>query len=554
MSGAGIAIAGRRGSLIAAVTGTDHKRIGAATVITALGFFFVGGVLALLMRTELAEPGMQVVSRGTYNELFTIHGSTMFFLFAVPMSIGVGIYMVPLQIGAAGIAWPRLALFGYWLFAAAGVIMYSGFLTASGAASFGWTAYYPLSSSAATPGNGADFWIVAVVLATAAVFLQAICLLGTIVRRRAPDMSLLRMPLFTWSEVVTCFMVVTTFPVLIVAMTLLFLDRHGVGIFTGSGGAVTYQHLFWFYGHPVVYIVFFPLVGVVGEVIATFSRRRFFGFRVTVLSLLAFSAISMSVWGHHMFTTQAVANNYFASTSTLLMIPAGVEYFAFLATMFRGRIRLASPMLFALGFVLLFLIGGLTGIFVGSPALDYNVHDTYFVVAHFHYTLFGGTVFGMFAAIHYWFPKLTGRMLDERLARAHAILMFTGALVTFIPMFFLGVDGMSRRVADYLPTDGLTTLNVIATVGAFTIFVSLLIFVVNVVRSLRLGAVAGPDPWQGQSLEWFTDSPPPAGNFTSLPPVRTYAPLLDLREQGLDPASLRRGPLGARDPVPEGAR
>ena len=545
MSGATVALRNGRASLVDALTGTDHKRIGLATVATAIGFFFVGGILALVMRTELASPGMDIVSEGTYNELFTIHGSTMFFLFAVPAAVGIGVYMVPLQIGAAGIAWPRLALLGYWLFAAGGVIMYSGFLTQGGAATFGWTAFFPLSDSNETPGMGADFWIVAVVLATTAVLLQAVCILATIVRRRAPGMSLLRMPLFSWSEVVTCFMVVASFPVLIVAMVLLFLDRQGVAIFTGSGGAVTYQHLFWFYGHPVVYVVFFPLVGVVGEVIATFSRRRFFGFKPTVLSLLVFSAISMSVWGHHMFTTQAVANDYFSSTSTLLLVPAGMEYFAFLATMVGGRIRLASPMLFALGFVLLFLIGGLTGIMVGSPPLDYNVHDTYFVVAHFHYTVFGGTVFGLFAAIHYWFPKLTGRMLDERLARLHAGLMFVGALVTFIPMFFLGIDGMSRRIADYLPTDGLTTLNVIATIGAFTIFASLLVFIVNVIRSLRLGAPAGPDPWKGQTLEWFTESPPPAGNFVSLPPVRTYAPLLDLREQGVDPAELRRRPAAA---------
>ena len=548
MSGAVTALRSGRGSLLDSVTGTDHKRIGVATTATAVGFFFAGGILALLMRTELAEPGMQVVGQGTYNELFTIHGSTMIFLFAVPAAVGIGVYVVPLQIGAAGIAWPRMALLGYWLFAAGGVIMYAGFLTETGAAEFGWTAYYPLSDSNASPGMGADLWIVAVVLATTAVLLQAVCILATIVRRRAPGMSLLRMPLFSWSEVVTCFMVVASFPVLIVAMVLLFLDRQGVGIFTGGGGAVTYQHLFWFYGHPVVYVVFFPLVGVVGEVIATFSRRRFFGFRTTVLSLLVFSAISMSVWGHHMFTTQAVANGYFSSTSTLLIVPAGIEYFAFLATMVGGRIKLASPMLFALGFVLLFLIGGLTGIFVGSPPLDYNVHDTYFVVAHFHYTLFGGTVFGLFAAIHYWFPKLTGRMLDERLARAQAILMFAGALITFIPMFLLGVDGMPRRVADYLPADGLTTLNVIATAGAFTIFVSLLVFVGNVVRSLRRGRPAGPDPWKGQTLEWFTESPPAAGNFVSLPPIRSHAPLLDLREDGVDPADLRT-PAVPPDPV-----
>ncbi len=382
-------------------------------------------------------------------------------------------------------------------------------------------------------------WIVAVVLATAAVFLQAICILGTIIRRRAPGMSLLRMPIFCWSEVVTCLMVSVSFPILVVAMILLFLDRHGVPIFTGSNGPVIFQELFWFYGHPVVYVVFFPLVGVVGEVIATFSRRRFFGYRVTVGSLLVFSAISMSVWGHHMFTTQAVSNHYFSLTSTALLVPAGVEYFAFLATMVGGRIRLASPMLFALGFVLLFLVGGVTGIFVGSPPLDYNVHDTYFVVAHFHYTLFGGTVFGMFAAIHYWFPKFTGRLMSEPLARAQAVLMFIGALVTFIPMFFLGVDGMPRRVADYLPTDGFTTLNLIATIGAFTIALSVLIFLVNLVRSLRWGERCGPDPWKGQTLEWFAESPPPATNFAALPPITSFAPLLDLRERGTDPASLR---------------
>jgi cytochrome c oxidase subunit 1 len=532
--------------LAEAVLDTDHKRIGAATVVTALGFFFVGGLLALLMRTELTAPGMQVVDQETYNQLFTMHGSTMFFLFAAPVAVGVGIYMLPLQIGAAGIVWPRLALLGYWLFATAGVIMYSGFLTESGAAKFGWTAFYPLSDSNETPGLGSDFWIIAVVLATIAVILQALCLLATVLRRRAPGMTLLRMPLFSWSEVVTCLMVLTAFPPLIVGMTLLFLDRHGVPIYSSAGGTNAYQHLFWFYGHPVVYVVFFPLVGAVGEAIATCSRRRFFGFKVTVISLLVFSAISMSVWGHHMFTQQNISTGYFSSTSTALMVPAGLEYFGFLATMVGGRIRLYSPMLFGLGFVLLFLIGGVTGIFLGSPPLDYNVHDTYFVVAHFHYTLFGGTVFGLFAAIHYWFPKVTGRMLDERLARAQAILMFVGALVTFIPMFFLGVDGMPRRIADYLPSDGFTTLNVVSTCGAGILAVSFLIFIVNVVRSVRLGAIAGPDPWKGQTLEWYTSSPPPRHNFDALPPIGSYAPLLDLREDGVDPAERRREQLEPR--------
>jgi cytochrome c oxidase subunit 1 len=331
-------------------------------------------------------------------------------------------------------------------------------------------------------------------------------------------------------------MVITGFPVLIVAMALLQLDRMGVSTYSSAPhGSITYQHLFWFYGHPVVYVVFFPLVGVVGETIATFSRRRFFGFRTTVLSLLLFSAISMSVWGHHMFATNQVSNEYFSLTSTLLLVPAGIEYFGFLATMAGGRIRFAPPMLFAIGFVLLFLIGGLTGIMVASPPLDYHVHDSYFVVAHFHYTLFGGTVFGLLTAIHYWFPKVTGRLLDERLARVSFVLIFVGALVTFMPMFFLGAEGMPRRVADYLPLHHWTTLNTLASLGALTIFLGFVVFLVNVVRSLRRGAPAGLDPWLGQTLEWATTSPPPRHNFGALPAIRSHTPLFDLREEGREP-------------------
>jgi cytochrome c oxidase subunit I len=526
----------RRATLLEVLSSTDHKRIGLLTTVTAFCFFLIGGSLALTMRAELARPGLQFLSDHTYNELFTMHGSSMFYLFAAPVVMGVGLYFVPLQIGAARLLWPRLALAGYWLFAAAGVMMYSGFLTEQGAATFGWTAFFPLSDSQATPGIGTDLWIIAVILATLGVILQALSLLATIVRLRAPGMTMLRMPLFAWSELVTVFMVITGFPVLVVTMTLLYMDRQGASIFSSSPeGQVTYQHLFWFYGHPVVYVVFFPLVGVVGETIATFSRRRFFGFRTTVVSLLLFSAISMSVWGHHMFATNQVSNRYFSLTSTILLIPAGIEYFGFLATMVGGRIRFASPMLFALGFVLLFLIGGLTGIMVASPPLDYHVHDTYFVVAHFHYTLFGGTVFGLFAAIHYWFPKVTGRLLDERLAKATFVLLFVGALAAFIPMFFLGSQGMPRRVADYLPLHHWTALNTLSTLGALTIFLGVLVFLVNVMRSLRLGTPAGPDPWQGQTLEWATPSPPPRHNFAALPPIRSHTPLFDLREQGEDP-------------------
>lgn len=514
---------------VLALTSTDHKRVGAAVVVAAFAFFALGGALALLLRTELASAELELLSRDTYNQVFTLHGSTMFFLFAAPVALGVGVYMVPLQLGAPEIVWPRLALLGLWLFLTGGAIMWSGFLTEGGAASFGWTAFYPLSDANATPGVGNDFWIIGVGLSQLAVILLGACVLATIVRRRAPGMTLLRMPLFCWSQVVTVFMIITSFPVLVVTMVLLWVDRNAGSVFDLPGGASTYQHLFWFYAHPLVYVVFFPLVGVVGEVIATFSRRRFFGYTATVLSLLAFAGLSTAVWGHHMFTQANVENRFFSATSTLIAVPAGIEYLAFIATMWGGRIRLGAPMLFALGFVLLFLIGGLTGIFVASPPLDYHAHDSYFVVAHFHYTLFGGTVFGLFAAVYYWFPKVTGRRLGELLGRWHAGLMFLGALLAFIPMFFLGHEGMPRRVADYAPFRGWEPLNVLSTVGAWLIFVSIALFAANVWRSLREGAVAGADPWEGQTLEWATASPPPRHNFVRLPPVRSYAPLLDLR-------------------------
>ena len=520
--------------MIELVASTDHKRIGLATAVTAVAFFLLAGLLALLMRAELTAPGMQVMREETYNQVFTMHGSTMFYLFAVPAVLGVALYFVPLQIGASELAWGRWALLGFWVYVSGGVIMWSGFLTQSGAAEFGWTAFYPLSDSAATPGSGTDFWVIGVVLATGGQIIQSAALLATIVRLRAPGMTLMRMPLFTWSIVPTIFMVIVAFPVLVVAFSLLYLDRNGAHIYSIPGGTETFLHLFWFYGHPVVYVVFFPLVGAVGEVIATFSRRPFFGLHVTVISLLLFAALSTSVWGHHMFTMQTVNNRFYSWTSTSLVVPAGIEYFAFIATMIGGSIRLRAPMLFALGFVLLFLIGGLTGIFVGSPPLDYHVHDTYFVVAHFHYTLFGGTVFGLFAAIYYWFPKVTGRLLGETLGRWQAALMFAGALLAFIPMFLLGHDGMPRRVANW-DDAAWRTPNIVATVGAFTIGLAMVLFVVNVLRSLRVGRLAGADPWEGQTLEWATSSPPPRENFDVLPPVRGYAPLLDLRHEGHEP-------------------
>jgi cytochrome c oxidase subunit 1 len=509
---------------------TDHKRLAGLIAVTAFAFFLVGGVMALVMRVELAAPGMQVVSKAGYAELFSMHGSTMIYLFITPIALAVGLYLVPLQIGAAELALPRMALAGFWLYLGGGLMTYVGFVTDQGPDQSGWTAFAPLSDSPFTPGPGMDLWVLGVGLVALGQILWAIALLATVARRRAPGMTMLRMPPLTWGVVVACLLVVFGFPALVVAMTLLYIERRSGGVFTGTVGAVDYQHLFWFYGHPVVYVMFFPFVGAVLEVIATFSRKRVFGYRTMVVSLLLFTALSMSVWAHHMFATGQVANKYFAVMSTALVLPAGLEYFSMLATMVGGSILLRTPMLFALGFVIHFLVGGLSGIFVASPPLDYHVHDSYVVVAHFHYTIFGGSVFGLFAAAYYWLPKLTGRLLDERLGRLHFWLTVIGLNVTFLPMFWLGYDGMARRIPDYPASTGWETVNTIETVGAFVAALSVLVFVVNVVLSLRRGLPAGPDPWEGQTLEWATTSPPPRHNFDELPPIRSHAPLLDIRQ------------------------
>ncbi|MGI8580446.1 MAG: cytochrome c oxidase subunit I [Solirubrobacteraceae bacterium] len=527
------------GGIMEWVGGTDHKALGRRIFTTAFAFLLAAGLLGALMRTQLLSPTGGVVSQQGYNELFTIHGSTMFYLFATPAALALGVYLVPLQIGAAGLAAPRVALAGWWLVVVSGVTMWAGFLTQQGAGAAGWYAFDPLSDNPSTPGIGMDFWILGVILAGVGAMLIAGCVLATIAGKRAPGMTMLRLPVFSWTMVVTCLMVLTAFPALVVAMGLLYAQRHLGGIFTTPDGPVAYQHLFWFFGHPVVYVVFFPFLGAVAEVISTFSGRRWFGYKAFIVSLLAFTALSMSVWGHHMFTTGTIPNKYFSLTSTLLLVPAGVEYFDSLATMWRGRIRLATPMLFALGFLLMFLIGGVTGIWIGSPPLDYHATDSYFIVAHFHYTLFGGSVLGMFAAIYYWFPKVTGAMLGPKLGKVHFALTMVGLNLTFLPMFFLGQEGMPRRVPVYPEHPGWQGLNVLASIGAYVLVLSFLVFLVNLRRSLRRRhrVAAGPDPWGGMTLEWATTSPPPLHNFDALPPVESYAPLLDVRERIEDGAA-----------------
>jgi cytochrome c oxidase subunit I len=509
---------------------TDHKRVATTACATAFLFFLAGGVLALLMRTQLAADG-GVVSQDSYNELFTMHGSTMIYLFVVPVALAAGLYLVPLQVGAAEVAAPRAALAGLWLFLSGGVTMWSGFLTSTGAAKASWWGFDPLSDSVHSPGAGMELWIFGVILVTVGQAIWAGCILATALRRRAPAMTLMRMPVFTWSMVATSLLTVFAFPVLVVALALLWTQRNFGGVFVGDLGAVDYQQLFWFYGHPVVYVMFFPFVGMVGEILATFSSRRFFGYSLFVVAILSFAGLSMTVWAHHMFTMGQVTNKYFSLTSTALVVPAGIEYFDFLATVWRGRLRFTVAFWFALAFVAQFLIGGLTGVIVASPPLDYHLNMSYFVVAHFHYTIFAGSAFALFGGIFYWFPKATGALLGEGLGRVQLVVMAIGTNLTFFPMFILGEEGMTRRIAAYPRSSGWLALNQVETAGAFLIAVATAIFLANVAISLRRRVPAGDDPWQAQTLEWATTSPPPRLNFRSLPPIRSYAPLLDLRLQ-----------------------
>lgn len=531
------------------LTSTDHKRIGVLTAGLAMVLFFAMGALALVMRAQLARPGGQVLTNQAYNEIFTIHGSGMIYLVITPIAIAFGVYLVPLQVGAPSIAAPRLALLGFWLYAFGAFAMLSGFATSTGAADSGWTAYAPLSTSAYSPGHGADLWILGTFLSGLGMIFQGWSVLWTALRKRAPGMTMLRMPVFTWSMVATCLMVLGAFPSLLAAMAMLALGRMDPAVYGSNLWTIGYQHVFWFYGHPVVYVMFFPFVGAVAEVVSTFAARRFFGYTATVLALLAFAALSMSVWGHHMFATNQAANDYYSLTSISLLIPAGLEYFGILATLIGGRLRFPTPMLFALAFIPQFLVGGLTGIMVGTPVVDYHVTDSFFVVAHFHYTLMAGSVFGMFAGVYFWFPKVTGYRLSEAWGKAHFWLLALGTNLTFLPMFWLGFDGMPRRIATYPASSGFGPLNLVASAGAGVLGLAMACFAFNVAWSLRARVPATDDPWRAHTLEWATTSPPPAYNFAAghpIPRVRSYAPLLDLRER------TKTVPAGHTDGVRDG--
>jgi cytochrome c oxidase subunit 1 len=526
----------RSAGWLGGLTSTDHKRIGLNLGLCSLVFFLVGGVMALIIRAQLATPNSHVVSNNTYDALFTMHGSTMIYLFVTPMAVAMAVYLVPLQVGANAIVGPRVTLAGFWIWLSGGLVMQSGWLTAGGPGRDGWFSYIPLSENSYTPGFGQNLWVIGVLLAVAGMMIMGGCVLATILWRRAPGMALLRMPVFTWTALVTVLMIVGAFPVLVVTMALLFIQRTtGLTIFSGFTGTIDYQDMFWFFGHPLVYVMFFPFLGAAAEAIATSANRRWFGYQAFVISMMAFVTLSMSVWAHHMFTTGGVTNQYFALTSTALIVPAGIEYFDMVGTLIGGRLVMRCSMLFGLVFFIQFLIGGLSGIFTASPVLDYSANDTYFIVAHFHYTIFAGSLFGFFAGVYHWFPKITGAMLRERLGKIQLAVMVVGTNLTFFPMFLVGLDGMPRRIARYPQHPGWITLNDLSTAGSGIIAIGVLIFLANLFVSLRHRVPAGDDPWQGQSLEWATSSPPPPLNFDRpLPPIRSFAPLLDLREAAAD--------------------
>jgi cytochrome c oxidase subunit 1 len=519
-------------TLVAWLTTTDHKAIGVAYAVTAGVFLVIGGALAGIIRTELAAPGMQIVDEQTYNSVFTIHGSVMVFLFAVPFGFALANYLIPLQIGAPDLAFPRLNALSYWLYLFGGVIMLLGFLTDGGAAAFGWTAYPPLSGPVGSPGLGADMWIVAVILTGTSGTLGAVNIITSVTMLRAPGMTMFRMPILTWNLFLTSTMVLIAFPVLSGALVMLEADRQfGTHFYdpTDGGSPILFQHLFWFFGHPEVYIVALPFFGVITEIIPVFSRRPIFGYRGLILASLTITALSTSVWAHHMFVTGQVVLPFFAATSLLIAVPTGVKVFNWIGTMWGGSLQFDPPMLFAVGFLVTFVAGGLTGVMLASPTLDFQLSDTYFVVAHFHYVMGGTVVFALFAGVHFWWPKVTGRMLSKRLGQWHFWLLFVGFNLTFFVMHILGRRGMPRRVGDYPAGQGLEGLNQIASIGYLVQAASFVPFVIAVVRSLRSPATVGADPWEANSLEWATTSPPPVHNFTWLPPIRSERPVFDLR-------------------------
>jgi cytochrome c oxidase subunit I+III len=521
--------------ILAWLSATGHKTTGRRFVLTSFGFFIAAGVLAVLMRLQLAVPENDLIGPDLYNQIFSVHGTAMMFLFAVPVMQGVAIYLVPLMVGAREIAFPRLASFALWMLLFGGLLLFVSLLLDMGAEA-GWFAYVPLSGPEYSPGKRSDVYAQTITFSEISAIAAAVCLITTILKMRAPGMSLNRMPLFVWASLVTAFMILFAMPSVMMASTFLIMDRLiGTHFFNPAEGGdpLLWQHLFWFFGHPEVYIIFIPALGMVSHIVEAFARRPVFGYVPMVLSLAATAFLGFGLWVHHMFASNVpqLGASFFTAASMMIAIPSGIQIFCWLATLWDGRLVIRTPLLFVFGFIFTFVLGGMTGVMLAAVPLDLQVHDTYFVVAHFHYVLIGGAVLPLFGALYYWIPKVTGRMLDERLGQLNFWLMVIGVNLTFFPMHQLGLEGMTRRVYTYPPEMGWDRLNLIATVGGVLVALSVLLFLFNLLRSLSIGRLAGPDPWGSPGLERATSSPPPEFNF-ALPPVVTgRSPLWEAGEE-----------------------
>ena len=542
------------------LTTVDHKRIGKLYFWTAFCFFLVGGIEALLIRSQLAQPNGHIVDARTYNELFTMHGTTMIFLALMPLSVAFFNFIVPLQIGARDVAFPRLNAFSYWVFLLGGIFMnlswFVGPLFHAGRLSVapngGWFGYANLTERQFSIGPNIDFWLLGLQILGVSSLAGGFNFVITILNLRAPGMKMMRLPVFTWMTLVTSFLLITAFPVITVALAFLMFDRFfGTHFYQiGAGGdPVLWQHLFWIFGHPEVYILILPAMGIVSEVLPTFARKPLFGYTVVVYSGILIAFMGWGVWSHHMFSVGLgpIADAVFSSTTMLIAIPTGVKIFNWIATLWGGQIRFTTPLLFAVGFIAMFIIGGLSGVTHASPPADLQQTDTYYVVAHIHFVLFGGTVFGLFAGIYYWWPKMTGRLLSETLGKTHFWLMLIGMNLAFFPMHFIGLLGMPRRVYTYSPDLGVSTMNLVSTVGAFLIAFSMLLFIWNVIRTRTQGKVAGDNPWEGATLEWATTSPPAVYNFAQIPTVHSRLPLWN------EPESVAQHPPTGHIHVPDGS-